>query len=106
MKHNMTKIFLLLVITNFVSAGPLLDKTREITGSTIDMIGETASSVSKTVSGESESLEKTRIKIDSMANKGLSRLIDKYPEIQKYYKSVIAYAVFDSRKPLLVVRGC
>jgi len=106
MKNTIIISTILIAFANHLWADSLWEKTKQVTGSTIDMVGATASSVGKAVSGEKEPIDKTRTKINSMSKRTLNKLIQTYPNVKRHFEQAVAYAVFDSRRlSLLLAMG-
>ena len=83
--------------------GPLLDKAKEVGGSAVEIVGETASGIGKRVKGEKESPDDARQRIDRMATETIERLIEEAPSSNEQFDNAAGYAVFDSRRMSLLI---
>ncbi len=87
-------------------AGSLWEKTKSATGAAVGVVGDTVESVGKTVSGEKESPEELRNKIDASEADAMQRLAQQSSEAKALMESAVAHAVFDTRKiSLLLTTG-
>lgn len=92
-----------LVLVGAAQADSVWEKTKEIAGSAAEIVGETASSVGKAVSGDKESPQVARAKIDQMADATLRRLLHEVPGAAAQFEASPAYAVFDTRRTSLLI---
>lgn len=103
MKRLVSILGLTVLLSGVSTAGPLLDKAKEIGGTAVEMVGETATSVGKAVKGEKEDPAVARAKIDDMASAAVERLMKQAPEAEKRLEESAGYAVFDSRRMSLLI---
>jgi lipid-binding SYLF domain-containing protein len=89
-----------------VTASSLWEKTKSATGAAVGVVGETVESVGKTVSGEKESPDELRRKIDASEADAMQRLGRQSATAKALIGSSVAHAVFDTRKiSLLLTTG-
>jgi len=103
MKRLVSILGLTVLLTGISTAGPLLDKAKEVGGTAVEMVGETATSVGKAVKGDKEDPAMARAKIDEMASAAVDRLVKEAPAAAKQLEESAGYAVFDSRRMSLLI---
>ena len=86
--------------------GPLLDKAKEVGGSAVEIVGETASGIGKRVKGEKESPDDARQRIDRMATETIERLIEEAPSSNEQFDNAAGYAVIVDFSGIRAGRGC
>lgn len=92
----------LLTATTNSSGGPLLDKAMEMTGTAVEMAGDTADSVVDVVDGK-EAPAENRAVIDNMADEALQKLFNEVPQAREQFEAAPAYAVFDARESSMML---
>jgi len=103
MKRLVSILGLTVVLTGISTAGPLWDKAKEVGGTAVEMVGETATSAGKAVKGEKEDPTVARAKIDEMASAAIEQLTKEAPAAAKQLEDSAGYAVFDSRRMSLLI---
>ncbi len=89
-----------------VFASTLWEKTKSATGAAVGVVGDTVEGVGKTVSGEKESPDELRKKIDASAARAMQRLQEQSASAKALVEKSVAHAVFDTRKiSLLLTTG-
>ncbi len=87
-------------------ADSLWEKTKAATGAAVGVVGDTVQGVGKTVSGEKDSPEDLRNKIDAAESDAMQRLARQSAQVKALIESSVAHAVFDTRKiSLLLTTG-
>ena len=97
--HNL----ILLVMTAILLAPPafggsLWDKTKSVTKSTGEAIGDAAEKTVDAIDGEDQTPAQARTEIDQMAKSTLAKLFKDLKGAKAVYDNSVAYAVFDSRR--------
>ncbi len=87
-------------------ADSLWEKTKSATGAALGVVGDTVKGVGNTVSGEKESPEELRRKIDASEADAMQRLGQQSSSAKALMEKSVAHAVFDTRKiSLLLTSG-
>jgi len=94
---------LAILLIGISTAGPLIDKAKEIGGTAVELVGETATTVGKKVKGEKEDPAVARARIDEMAAAAIQQLFKQTPNSKKHFDDSFGYAVFDSRRMSLLI---
>ena len=103
MNKRLLMMGLITLASSMSGAGPLWDKAKEVGGTAVEMVGETATSVGKAVKGEEDDPALARAKIDEMASATVERLSKNVPTAAKRLEESAGYAVFDSRRMSLLI---
>lgn len=97
------RTLILLVMTVILLAPPafgasLWDKTKSVTKSTGEAIGDAAEKTGEAIKGEDQTPAQARAEIDQMAKSTLAKLFKEAKGARAVYDNSAAYAVFDSRR--------
>jgi len=81
----------------------LWDKTKSVTKSAADSVGDAAGKTADAVTGEKLTPAQSRAKIDDMENNTLAKLFKQAKQSKTVFDKSVAYAIFDSRRMSLLI---